>query len=752
MKTCMKKACLLLTILSRAVIELAATGPVSAELWGTGASPGLPWESLAASADGIKLVGVAGNLIFTSTNAGASWSRSSAPTNAWQAVTTSADGKKLVAVASLSFGSDDPPTLFGDGLIYLSTDYGASWAPANAPNNLWSCVASSADGTKLAVASATYSTSGAVGAGVYPSGDGQLCVSTNSGLTWSFSNMNDNWKSIATSADGSKLVAVAADAEFISASVGRIYVSTNSGSSWRQTLASSNQWVSVASSADGTRLVAADPFGCGTGVEVFRRTQLSGPLFPPSVGIYVSTNSGESWSLTSAPSGECLAWKAVASSADGTRLFAASTVRGLYVSSDGGTNWTASGPPSTSVAVLACSADGYRVVVGEGTNLWTLPYSGPWRMAYFPTDFLRAVASSADGSKLVAAGAFIYTSNDSGATWRQTTAPEGSWVAVASSQEGTRLVATGGWGQIYLSGDSGETWKQTPASRDYFWSSLASSADGTKLAVIGSTPAGLGQIYHSLDSGANWQATGPQANWSSVASSADGSKLVAAMLRDSDGKPGAILLSADSGVNWRAAALPAGPWWDCVASSSDGVKLAAASDDGSLYLSTDSGTTWTARGTWPTGDGYGFSVGISADGTELVVVDFAGLVHVSTNSGASWGSFDPPAGPSVVSACISADGSNIITVGGGFAGTLRAPAPQPPPPPPPWLSIAACGANPVLSWLVPSTGFVLQQSSDPASVNWLDATSQPTLNFTNLHQEVRLTPESSRRFYRLKQQ
>jgi hypothetical protein len=53
---------------------------------------------------------------------------------------------------------------------------------------------------------------------------------------------------------------------------------------------------------------------------------------------------------------------------------------------------------------------------------------------------------------------------------------------------------------------------------------------------------------------------------------------------------------------------------------------------------------------------------------------------------------------------------------------------------------------------VPSTSFVLQQSSDLASPNWENVTNPPTLNFTNLHNETTLRRPSGDTFYRLKQQ
>lgn len=108
-----------------------------------------------------------------------------------------------------------------------------------------------------------------------------------------------NWASVASSANGSKLVAAAKD--------GPIYTSTDSGANWMAASAPSTNWSAVASSADGRKLVAT----------------AGGPLgfaFPASPGpIYVSADSGATWTATSAPNTN---WSAVASSADGAKLVA----------------------------------------------------------------------------------------------------------------------------------------------------------------------------------------------------------------------------------------------------------------------------------------------------------------------------------------------------------------------------------------------------------------------------------------------
>ena len=115
------------------------------------------------------------------------------------------------------------------------------------------------------------------------------------------------WQSVASSSDGTHLVAVA------NGIGGGIYTSTNSGTTWTLTGAPSTNWASVASSSDGIHLVA---------------------VVEPS-GIYTSTNSGANWTQTGAPSEN---WIRVASSSDGTHLVAAVYFGGIYTSANSGAN------------------------------------------------------------------------------------------------------------------------------------------------------------------------------------------------------------------------------------------------------------------------------------------------------------------------------------------------------------------------------------------------------------------------------
>jgi len=229
------------------------------------------------------------------------------------------------------------------------------------------------------------------------------------------------------------------------------------------------------------------------------------------------------------PRGPSAPWRAVASSADGTKLVAVSYFSGgqLHVSSDSGVTWTLS----------ATGAD--------------------WM----------AVASSADGTKLLAArwNAQLYVSEDAGGTWT-TRGPSLFWTAVASSADGTKLVAAASNGQIYTSTDSGQTW--IPRDSNRAWRAVASSADGSKLVAVVQD----GRIYTSTDSGQTWTPRESNRNWRAVASSADGTKLVAGTIG------GQLYTSTDSGVTWTP--RESNRSWYSFASSADGTKLAAAVYEG----------------------------------------------------------------------------------------------------------------------------------------------------------------------------
>lgn len=309
----------------------------------------------------------------------------------------------IVRVSGLGAGGWKVAQNAGQSVITRDIDV---WMPHGPIGNNWSSVVSSADGTKLVA-----TTDGNLG---------RIFSSTDSGQSWSLLNNSPtgDWRSIASSADGAKLVAVVSN--------GFIFTSIDSGTTWTQRDAA-RLWTSVASSSDGTKLVAT--------------------TFPGN--IFTSTDSGANWT----PRDVARNWQSVASSADGTKLVAVVSGGQIFTSTDSGLNWSS-------------------------TN-------------NSPAANWQSVASSADGAKLVAVvnSGQIYTSTDSGVTWTPRNV-FGIWQSVASSSDGTRLVAVGagtatGLGNIFLSSDSGQSWK--PQGQWENWAAVASSADGNALVAMEGT-------------------------------------------------------------------------------------------------------------------------------------------------------------------------------------------------------------------------------------------------------------------------
>jgi hypothetical protein len=365
------------------------------------------------------------------------------------------------------------------------------------------------------------------------------------------------------------------------------------------------------------------------------------------------------------------------------------------------------------------------------------------------------IASSADGNKLVAVrNNSIYLSTNSGVTWTPSFVPTGKqWQGIASSADGVKLAAAdANFGGIFTSTNSGLTWISNSVPNNYWWS-LASSADGTKLAAA--VGLGVGPIFTSTNSGMTWRQTSSSSNyWSSVASSADGTKLAAVQQGNYPDFQGRVYTSTNSGTTWTQTSAIIQSW-KSVASSADGNILIAAGISsafggiGGLYTSTNSGVTWISNSV----SKYIFnvsSVAISAEGDKMVAVNFVensvlppgfSSIYTSTDSGATWQTNNVSA-TNWQAVASSADGNKLVaaTWGGGIWTSQRTSSPQ--------LNITPLSTILTLSWLIPSTNFVLQQSADLLS--WAGVTNPPVLNLTNLQNQVTLPPSGSSGFYRLK--
>lgn len=617
------------------------------------------WRRVASSADGMKLIAAdyAGSL-YTSTDGGSTWTeRTSAGSHNWFSVASSSDGDKLIASTSDTVFSNGNWNNVGN--LYTSVDGGATWVQRTSGGvGAWSSVASSADGSKL-IASRAVSNVG--------SNTGSLYTSTDGGATWVERTAAGShaWRSVASSSDGSKLVAVNDDYDDTnSVYISSLYTSTDGGVTWTyQSNAGARRWISVTSSGDGVKLAAVSHLGY----------------------VYTSTDGGTTW--TERTGAGTNGWYFVTMSTDGTKLLLGGFHTDLYASTDDGGTWTSLSKYGDWFGA-ALSADGNRLVASadylytarvivtitppsnlsppvSSHNNWTERTSAglhDWN----------DIASSADGMKLIAAdvhnydcsGGFLYTSTDSGVTWTARASAEGRvWQSVASSADGTKLVAAdtcgGDWngGYLYTSPDSGVTWTEQTGSGKQPWVALASSVDGEKLVAA----AYNGSVYTSDNSGVTWteRTDAGVRNWQAVTSSADGAKLVAVVGN------GAIYTSSDGGASWHEQRGARSRNWSAVVSSADGTKLMAADRGGYLYISTDSGLNWVEQESL--GTAAWFRLASSADGAKLITGAYGGLLYVSTDGGQTWASQDNPGSNYWDAFASSADGDKLFAgVWSGF--------------------------------------------------------------------------------------
>ncbi len=371
-----------------------------------------------------------------------------------------------------------------------------------------------------------------------------------------------------------------------------------------------------------------------------------------------------------------------------------------------------------------------------------------WTPTGAPNWFWMSIACSADGSKLAAAAGGVVpgpicTSTDSGNTWVTNNVPFLYWSGIASSADGTKLVAIVYNGGIYTSTDSGADWISNSVSYNN-WQGVASSADGNTLAVV----VDGGGIYFSTNGGTAWNPSDAHSEgWRGIASSADGTRMVAAALNSG------VYLSTNSGANWtQTSDVPSEDWdWGCVSSSAKGDKLAVVavapqSSNASTYVSTNSGATWT-----PIPNFYAAAVASSADGNKLVCAASAEGIDTSTNSGLTWNLSYGMFNTNWQAVASSADGGKLFAAwgefnssssGGGISILQTTQAPK--------MHIKSAGNSVQLSWILPSTNFILRQSGDLTGTGWTMVTNAPALNLTKLQDEVVLPMTGAQSFYQLR--
>lgn len=269
---------------------------------------------------------------------------------------------------------------------------------------------------------------------------------------------------------------------------GRLYVSTNGGTTWNEAQPAGDNnrnWSSIAISGDGTKILAG-VWDAGNG------------------RLYRSVNSGQTWAEVQPGGDDGFEWRDVTMSQDGLKMYAVAFNGLAFRSTNGGNTWQPIEPAGNAIYrwwTISTSDDGNTLVIGANDN------------------------GGNNGR--------VYVSQDSGDSWSQVQ-PAGdvdvSWVTSNVSGDGTVISAGIENGATYLSLNGGQNWSvvNPDGGLEETWN-IHMDTTGDFMFAVGEAISA--QIYYSDNSGGNWSVTQPVGDvsllWHGGAMTRDGSRLVA---------------------------------------------------------------------------------------------------------------------------------------------------------------------------------------------------------------------------------
>lgn len=163
-----------------------------------------------------------------------------------------------------------------------------------------------------------------------------------------------------------------------------------------------------------------------------------------------------------------------------------------------------------------------------------------------------------------------------------------------------------------------------------------------------------------LPAGQIWAQRGNSFSWQALASSTNGVRLAAAY----GGGLGFIYYSADGGITWSKSDAP-NLNWTGVAASADGTHMVAVQNGGQIYTSANGGTNWIKQLSSPSAN---FTcVASSADGINLVAAPGSTgvAIYTSSDGGQTWTA--RITGQDWTAVASSADGTKLAAAASGVS-------------------------------------------------------------------------------------
>ncbi len=252
---------------------------------------------------------------------------------------------------------------------------------------------------------------------------------------------------------------------------------------WTATNSGNSNWADVTTSDDGSVVAVADS----------------------SDDVIISLDYGQTWS-TSTPTTTSMSWSKIDVSADGSTV--ALTGDHIYISTNTGSTWTEMQPAGTSTQAwwgVEVSDDGSVMLatIDNSSDVYVSTTTGSTWYLTQPTTTVGfyATALSSDGSTMAVAGdpGFIYTSTDYGQTWTPRHTSE-LWWEMSMSDDGSKIFAVDLNDTINISSNSGVSWSVVTVPDFPTLSGISNSADGTKVVLSDLN----GELFTSTSTGQTW--------------------------------------------------------------------------------------------------------------------------------------------------------------------------------------------------------------------------------------------------------
>lgn len=224
----------------------------------------------------------------------------------------------------------------------------------------------------------------------------------------------------------------------------------------------------------------------------------------------------------------------------------------------------------------------------------------------------------------------ILKTTDLGNTWTRVGNPPQDVTAVAVDPTAPQVIFAAGAVGIYRSTDGGQTWELVDAfgaPTSYPANASLAIDPGNHLHVAALNPFS-NHLVISLDGGETWTVTSTSGFQLAADPAGSGALLVGAQLSRDWGATFQLLAPPGPGSPGPAAFDPSHPGWIYV-----GMSQAVM---GSLYLSTDFGATWTAKGAPPTTFSAIQTLAVDPNNSSNLLATTPDGLYLSTDGGATW--------------------------------------------------------------------------------------------------------------------